>query len=291
MKLLAKFNLIFILFLGAGSAMAAWASYEFLKNNAKDQVKQQAELMMEAATSIRRYTADEIRPLLQKTQMHTTSFLAQTVPAYGAMTSMNYLRKTYPEYSYKEATLNPTNLRDRAVDWEADVIRLFRDNPGRVTFSGERQTPTGPSLYLSKPIKADATCLECHSTPDKAPRAMLRVYGSANGFGWKPNEIIGAQIVSVPMSLPEGIANRAFRKLLVYLAAICIGTLVVVDLALLSIVIRPVKKLSRTADLASKGEVDGGSLPVKGRDEIATLTASFNRMFVSLAKALKLLES
>ena len=29
---------------------------------------------------------------------------------------------------------------------------------------------------------------------------MIALYGSQNGFGWKPGEIIGAQIVSVPMS-------------------------------------------------------------------------------------------
>jgi hypothetical protein len=40
------------------------------------------------------------------------------------------LRRQYPDYAYKEATLNPANLRHRAVEWEADIIGNFKDNPG-----------------------------------------------------------------------------------------------------------------------------------------------------------------
>ena len=54
--------------------------------------------------------------------------------------------------------------------------------------------------------------------------------------------------------------------------------------------IRPLRLISDAADRASKGETNSAPLTVKGNDEIATMTASFNRMQVSLAKALKLLE-
>ncbi len=84
--------------------------------------------MMETALSMRDYTTKQIKPLLigEKTD---TNLHPQIVPAYAATESFNYLRAKYPEYSYKEATLNPTNPRDRPADWEADVIRYFRDNP------------------------------------------------------------------------------------------------------------------------------------------------------------------
>jgi hypothetical protein len=57
---------------------------------------------------------------------------------------------------YKEAALNPTNPRDRAVDWEADIINTFRNHPGAAKeLVGERDTPTGRSLYLARPIAED----------------------------------------------------------------------------------------------------------------------------------------
>ncbi len=290
MKLLAKFNLIFILVFGSGLAVAGYGSYRFLMQDARDQVVRQAALMMESAGAMRTYTSEQIKPLLERRLKHSDTFLPQTVPAFAATTSFDFLRKQYPEYTYREATLNPTNLRDRAVDWEADVINYFRNNPAEKTLISQRHTPTGEALYLGHPIQAKPACLECHSLPERAPKSMLASYGFSNGFGWKEGEIVGAQIVSVPMSLPEQIAERAFRSLLIYLASIFLVTMALIDIALVFVVIRPMRNLSAMADRVSKGEVDVPELPVKGKDEVATLTASFNRMFVSLSKALKLLE-
>ena len=177
------------------------------------------------------------------------------------------------------------------MDWETDIINTFRNHQDRVKMTGERETPDGRSLYLAKPIRSPEACLECHSVPARAPRALIKVYGTANGFGWKPNEIVGAQIVSVPMSVPFEIADSAFKKLVIYLGAIGIGTMLVLDLALVMIVIRPVRRVSRMADEISKGNLEVAAMPVKGRDEIATLSGSFNRMYLSLKKAIQLLEN
>jgi protein-histidine pros-kinase len=291
MKLLVKFNLVFILVFGAGLACAAWFAHSFLRQNATEQVLQNAELMMETALSMRTYTNKQIAPLLTRDELRKRIFFPQTVPAYAATESFNYLRANFPEYSYKEATLNPTNLRDRAVDWESDIIRNFRDNPGKPRLTGSRETPTGASFFLARPLVAFPPCLECHSTPARAPAPMLAVYGSNNGFGWKPNEVVGAQIISVPASLPVAMADRAFRSMLIYVGAAALITLLALDLALVLIVIRPVAKLSSMADRISKGETGVEELPVRGSDEISVLAGSFNRMRVSLAKAINLLES
>ncbi len=291
MKLLTKFTLVFILVFGTGLCLSAYLSFQFLENNARDQVIQQARLMMESASSMRHYTSTEIKPLLDTPAMRRVKFYAQTIPAYSATQTFNALRGSgYPDYVYKEATLNPTNLRDRAVDWEADIISSFRNFPNQSEIIGERETPSGPSLFLAHPIKAPQPCLECHSVPQAAPPSMIRIYGTANGFGWKPNEIVGAQIVSVPMALAVAIARRAFETLVLYLGGVALITIIVLDLALVFTVVRPVSKLSRMADEISRGNMDVPELPVRGRDEIATLAGSFNRMYISLAKAIRLLQ-
>jgi HAMP domain-containing protein len=291
MKLIAKFNLAFIAVFGCGLAIAGFLSCRFLQDDARNQVLRQAGLMMETAQSARAYTNQQLKPLLEPEQRAKNVFIPQTVPAYAATESFLYLRQAYPAYTYKEATLNPTNLRDRAVDWEADVVSIFRNHQDRKEVIGDRDTPDGRSLYLARPIHAPEPCLECHSVPAKAPRAMIKMYGTANGFGWHPNEIVGAQIVSVPMSIPIGIANRAFQTLMLYLGPVGLGTLIILDLALVSIVIRPVMRLSRMADEISKGNLDVPELPAKGNDEIAALAGSFNRMYLSLKKAIQMIEN
>lgn len=291
MKLLAKFNLILGVVLGVGLAIAAAVSHSFLQDDARQEVLRQARLMMAAMRAARDYTTNEVKPVLVAEQQRDASFLPQTVPAFAATEDFSYLRVTYPDYAYKEATLNPTNPRDRAVDWEADVINAFRNSKNRQELVGERDTPTGRSLYLARPIAADPPCLECHSTPSAAPAAMIKRYGPDNGFGWQPHEIVGAQIVSVPMSLPIKMASQAFQTLVVYLAAVFLVSLILLDLALLFTVVRPLRQLSTMADQISVGQMDIPELPVRGKDEIAVLAGSFNRMRRSLERALKMLGS
>jgi HAMP domain-containing protein len=288
MKLLTKFNLILLLLFAAGGLIISQAISSFLLRNARQEVLQEAELMMASARS-RDYTTSNLGPLLEQNPEHKSRFLPETVPAFAAMTTFNKLKRSYPEYTYREAVLNPTNPEHRAGDWEADIIRYLRDNPGQKQVNGQRETPMGPSMFLAVPITAAPPCLECHSTPATAPPAVLSTYGSNNGFGWKQNAIVGAQIISVPMSLPLEKARRLHRLVLVFLVAILIVTIAGLDAAVYFIVIRPLKLVCDAADRVSKGELNPPPLPVKGRDEIASVTASFNCMQVNLAKAFKML--
>jgi protein-histidine pros-kinase len=120
---------------------------------------------------------------------------------------------------------------------------------------------------------------------------MIRRYGSNNGFGWQPGEIVGAQIVSVPMAVPVRMADQAFQTLALYLGAVFLASLILLDLVLLFTVVRPLRKLSTMADQISVGQMDMPELPARGRDEIAVLAGSFNRMRRSLDRAMKMLGS
>ncbi len=289
MKLLLKFNLILITLAAVGLLVVAFVAHNFLQQNARAQVLQQAELMMESASSVRRYTSDELKPLLMGNPKYEQEFLPQTVPAYGATTTFAKLRAHFPEYTYREPALNPTNPQDRAVDWEADVIEQFRNHPDEHELIAERATPTGAALYLAHPIVNRQPCMQCHSEPSVAPASMIRKYGPDHGFGWQLDEIIGAQIVSVPTAVPVDIASKAFHSLMLSLVVAFAALIVATNLILLVLIIRPVRRLAHVANQVSTGQLDGAELPVRGKDEIAELTASFNRLFTSLAKAMRLL--
>jgi len=289
MKLVVKFNLVFVSVFLLGLGVAASVSYDLLQNNARDEIVQNARIMMEAALSTRSYTSTQIRPLLD-TQMKYT-FLPQSVPAYAATEYFNDLRKKYPEYSYKEATLNPTNPRDRANDWEADIIARFRQDAQQTEVMGEREASTGRVLYLARPIQIKSeACLTCHSTVDVAPKTMIDYYGNANGFGWKLNEVVGAQITSVPTAVPIQRARNTFRAFMISLTLVFLFIFVALNLMLFLIVIRPVTRLSRLADQLSLGNLEVPEFTVRSNDEIGVLAESFTRMRKSLLKAMKMLE-
>jgi len=255
LKLLAKFNVLLILLFGIGLLFVSQLSRKFLEENAREQMLQQAKLMISSARSTRDYTDQELDPLLKTSPEASKRFLPQSIPFYAATVTFNHLRKDYPDYTYKEAALNPTNPRDRADGWEADIIDYFRNHPEEKQLMGERQTAMGTSIYLSQPITTDAGCLACHSSPATAPRNLILTYGKANGFGWMQNEIIGAQIVSVPTAVAEKIAAHLYHTLLLYIGATFLATLAVIDLALYYVVIVPLRRLAATADLISTGDL------------------------------------
>ncbi len=294
MKLLTKFNLVLIVVFGLGIVLISHFAYDFLMDDARQQVLQQAQLMANSADATIAYTDEEVSPVLEKTPQHSSNFLAQTIPFYAANTTFKRLRggaAAYNDYVMREAALNPTNLDDRATEWEVDLITWFRNTPGQTQRVGQRDTPVGPVLYYATPIMAAAGCMSCHSNPSVAPRAMIRHYGSDHGFGWKNGNVVGAQIVSVPMSVAIDMANKGFRNLLISLGAVFLLTIVLIDVAMYLIVIRPLRRVSRNADVISKGEIGMPPLEVKGKDEIAAVTASFNRMHTSLVKAFEMLNS
>jgi protein-histidine pros-kinase len=289
MKLLLKVNIVMLIVFLIGLGASYSVADRLLQQNAQAEIRENARIMMESALAVRTYTSKQINPLL-KTQMHY-QFLPQSVAAYSATEYFNNLREKFPDYAYKEATLNPTNPRDRAVDWEVDVVNHFRENSDAKEVIGERDTPTGKTLYLARPLRImDEACLQCHSSVEAAPQTVKDKYGTANGFGWQLKDVVGAQIVSVPFELPLLRANAALKNFVYLLSGLFLFLFVALNLLLLWLVVRPVRRLAGIADQVSKGNMDAPDFPSKGGDEIATLGASFNRMRRSLVEAMNMLQ-
>jgi HAMP domain-containing protein len=288
MGLRLKFNLVLLAVFALGLGATGYISHELLHRNAQEEVLRNAGVMMEASLSMRHYTVSKVRPVLRS---EPDKFLPESVPAFAATEIMGLLRQKYPDYMYKEAAINPTNPNNRVVEWENDIVRAFRSDNALKEISGMRETPTGRSLYLARPFQIkDAACLSCHTTPDLAPPAMVKIYGPANGYGWKLNEVVGAQIVSVPMNLPIRNANRAFVTFISSLAVVFAALFVVLNIMLTQLIVEPITELSFAADQISKGKVDIAELPAKGKDEVAQLGQAFNRMRRSLEKAISLID-
>jgi len=287
MSMMVRFNAALFAAFALAAALAGYVCWTVLENNARRDVLAEADLMLDSATAVRAYTANEILPLLA--ERIDSEFPPQSIPFYAATQNFLHLRERHPQYTYKEATLNPTNPRDRAADWEGDIIQRFRNDPHAAEIAGERDTPMGRSLFLARPIRAEAECLTCHSTPAAAPRSLLARYGAANGFGWQPNEIVGAQVISVPFASATANADKAFRAFVLSLIAVFGVVILAADALLYFQVLRPARAIARVADQLSLGDMTAEDFPRRGAQELLAMTHSFDRMRKSLEKALRLL--
>ncbi len=287
MILLVRLNVVFVI----AFALAGWVAHEICASlqqaDARREVLMTAGLMLDSALASRAYTADEIDPLLVGHMQD--GFPPQSIPFYAATQTFAALRKLHPDFTYKEATLNPTNPRDRATDWEADIIDQFRNHATSDQLAGERATPMGRSLYLARPIRARPECLACHGMPAAAPAALVARYGHDNGFGWQPNEVIGAQIVSVPFADAAASAHRLFSGVTTVILVLLAVLLAVINATVYSLVIRPLRQVARHADEVSLGRATGVTFASGRGDEIGALGEAFERMRKSLDKAMKML--
>ncbi|MEJ2362878.1 MAG: DUF3365 domain-containing protein [Gammaproteobacteria bacterium] len=290
MGLRLKFNLVMLLVAALGLTGIGFVASQMLERNARANILQQAGLMMEGAMAIRSYTVNQIGPLIGSQMTH--KFLPQSVPAYAATQNINGLRKRYPNFTYKEATLNPTNPNARATGWETSIIDYFRNHTNEKQLVGEHTTATGRSLYMARPIKVKSeACLSCHGNVADAPKTMLAKYGKANGFDWHMNEIVGSQIVNVPMEVALDRAHKTLVTFMYSVGAVFALIMLILNLLLNQIVINPVKRMAGIAHEISMGKLDVEECTARGKDEISVLAESFNRMRRSLVNAMQMLNS
>lgn len=291
MKLLLKFNLVLLALFASAIGATGAISWGLVQHNAREEVYYNAKLLIDSASAVRAYTLKNVYPLLL-TQVKY-EFRPEMVSAFSAIEVLKNLRDANAEYKqflYREPALNPTNPENRATDWEADIISQFRNDAVKPPLSGERETPNGRMLFVAKPLRAGAGCLFCHDTADKAPATMVAIYGPTNGFGWKLDQIVAAQIVQVPVAVALARAENNFRVFMLSLVAVLVTVAVALNLLLWWIVIRPVTRISALADRISLGAVDAPDFVAPSRDEIGSLAESLTRMRRSLVQAMKMLD-
>lgn len=294
MGLRAKLNLIVGSLFAIAIAASTWLYFYILEQHAEQDIALTARLMAKSAHAARDYTVEEIEPLL-KSQQKAKEFKKPAVSFYAAKTIFDKLQ-AWPElhaYEYMLPTINPTKAVDRPLPYELEVIRYFIAHPEKSEYSNVYDSPDGPVLRFFEPIKVDHEgCLDCHSEPKRAPASMLAEYqltgaNANNGFGWKMGQIVGAQEVSVPMASPLERARSTYIYFIVLLVGIFIALFGLLNILLHFLIIKPVSEMSRIADAVSLGKLGLPEYVVKGSDEIASLSASFNRMRRSLEEALK----
>jgi len=287
LNLKQKFTILLLVILTFGLSLSGFALSSLLRENAKQDISSTALMLMQTMSSVRKYTSTQVNPELA--DKLATEFLPQSVPAYSAREVFEILRKTpeYRDFFYKEATLNPTNLRDKADGFETEIVEKFRNKADLKEVSGFRSIPGGDIFYVARPLPvSEESCLKCHSVPEAAPQSMITLYGSANGFGWKLNEIIGAQIISVPANNVINKANQSSLLIVLIVSTIFIATILLVNFFLNRQVVIPLKRMTRIAEEVSTGHLEV-EFEQMSNDEIGNLARAFKRMQLSLEMAMK----
>jgi serine/threonine protein kinase len=162
-----------------------------------------AQILLTGMNAVRAYTTGHVRPAIQDKPGSYDNFKPEMIPAFGARRVFEKFRAA-PDYNgfiYKEAAPNPTNPDHRADEFEQGLVEKFRKSPASPDETGVREIEGKPFFYIARAMKVnDTSCLDCHSTPDRAPPRQIELYGSENGFNWKMDDVIAVQMVYVPVT-------------------------------------------------------------------------------------------
>ncbi|WP_414589040.1 c-type heme family protein [Scytonema sp. PCC 10023] len=293
MKIGTKVNLILIIVLLSGILISGIALFRVLETKAQNEVSSKALILMQIANSVRDYTNERVQPLLlpKVDAPNQEKFIPESIPTYTLREVFEKFRqnKEYGNFIYKDATLNPTNLRDKADEFEAEIVERFRKEPGNKSLSNYRIISGEKLFYNARPFAIqDKSCLRCHTTPEQAPKSQIATYGKDNGFGWKLNEIVAAQIVYVPAEEILNNANRSFWLIIGVVGIIFTAIVLIMNQLLKKVVLQRIKTIATVAEKVSVGDMNA-TFDKQSKDEIGDLAEAFNRMKYSLEIALNML--
>jgi HAMP domain-containing protein len=290
-KLAAKFTLLLsLVFIGA-IIVSGFILSKALEQRAEAEVVYRSQILAETMNSIRTFTNTQVSPLLMPLVETQAAFIPEAIPSYTVREVFENLRKNeeYKDFFYKDAILNPTNLRDKADEFETEIVDRFRKEPGLKNISGFRDSYGERMFYTARPFSVkNSTCLRCHSTPEIAPKSHVTSYGSENGFGWKLKEVLGTQIVYVPASQVIEDANRASLMFISIFVVIFAFVIWLIGVLLKRNVLQPIKPLAQIAQKISSDEMSAEEAEefehkklnaiVKRDDELGQLGRVFQRM-------------
>jgi len=288
LSLQARFAVMLIIIFIVSLPLVGAAAYFVLQKNISEDAFEQANVFLNTMESVRHHVGKVIRPVAQENlpgkfdvRLMSTSFAARGVA--------ERLKENFPEYTFRHVSLNPRNPVNKADNFEQGVLQYFTNNRSIKETKGFVDRGDAEYFYVAKAVVSEDSCMQCHSQPDVAPKEVVATYGSTAAFGWQPNQVMASLVVYVPTKLAKAHAMKALLTFMGLYAAVFVVILVMLDRAIVSGIINPIKVFAATADEISKGNFEK-DFTVTSKDEIKTLADAFGRMKISIIASMNMLE-
>ncbi|WP_156826940.1 c-type heme family protein [Geopsychrobacter electrodiphilus] len=260
--------------------------YFLLDRDSLREAKEKTELFTTVMSANQEFMASDVRPEIMD-QLPDAYFPAATVGIVMMGETAKIIQEKYPEYVFKVASPNPLNKDNLSDSFENSIISSFNTGDfdkweGSITKGGKRFYAT------AVPIEARKSCIWCHDTPETANPEMVKEYGRDSGYGYEVGDVVGGRFVYVSMAAADAMT---YKKLALFgggISLLFLLAILIIDRVVISTVVKPIERIVEVAEAISRGKMDR-EFDVKGNDEIKLLADAFNRMKVSLAKAMDIL--
>ncbi len=291
MRLSAKFGITVLVLLAATLGATAWVLIQDEQRSLEAEARQRADTILYFGQACRDYTSKVMRPAVQRQTEHLGSivFEAET-PSLVARGTFEALQERLPGYSFREATLNPLNEKNRARPHEEELIRRFQADRELQELAGFSQRDGEEHFYVARPLLVERSCLRCHGPASEAPEAVRRRYGTSQGYDWVKGEIQTIMMVSVPTQDLRANQRAVFWKVLGLHGGLALSLLLVLHVLFERLVHRRVREAVAVMEQVAADPTTSARIGGLARDELGTMLGAFNRTADSLRDAQLTLE-
>ncbi len=258
----------------------------------EDSITTQAALGLEFELAIQEYT-DEMLRWKRKKPNARDDFLCETMPTpYIARKIFDKVKRNFSDYMIKFSANNPHNPANKAGPDELWVIDWFRRNAGVARWSGKRRIDGVEYHTFISVRRIEQRCLQCHGSPENAPKALRDRYPGRGGFYHKLGDVAGMDIVGIPLGKMNAAMLSDVKTHLLATAiwlAVMFGAILIMFRYIVAKRLLGITRHFREAFLHA-GEGPIGPLPVRGQDEISILAQSYNALAARLQASHESLE-
>jgi len=202
MKTYGRFIIIFLILAVLSSLMISGLGYWSSKGRAVEHARVKAEMLhnyLSASMSFfKNHQRSAVMELLGKEDFYPELMLGFMVTR---MTWDIFAKKNGGDLvDFSQATNNPLNESNRAIESEAKIISTFLENPSLPKQAGIIERNGEQHYFVATPVRVwNEKCLQCHGDPDDAPRFQTEMYGTEHGYGWVLEDVVSSTIVYVSM--------------------------------------------------------------------------------------------
>lgn len=287
LRLRARFTVTLLIVYILSLPFIIIGSYCILKQNAIRETLGESNLMLAAMEGAREYTGEVLSPTVTKELPN--KFVVEAMSAtFVAKGIEKRIRERLPNYSFKEATLNPLNLEYKADDFEKKKIEDYRTGKLTKEWRGYKKTGRGSFYVIMRPVEIKPDCLRCHGDSSIAPPEVREKYGTTHGYNWKVGEIQTVNSIYVPADVPIENAKKDLVLFSVIYSIFFFAVIIIIDRLIVASIIKPIEHFADVADEVSRGRFEK-KFTVNTNDEMKTIADAFTRMKLSLAKAMDIM--
>ncbi len=287
---LATYVAIFIFI--ATSALLLIVNFQ-LKKFAVTLAEDDARLFLEEKQATIDYVVEHLRPplleLIKAKEMPESYFEPSWMSAgYINRHIMKYLAKTeFSDLYYKNAAINARSPENEADPIEAAFLEKARKYTSILRHSDVVEFDGKPFfVYMrTNTSRFQEVCLKCHSTPDKAPADLIKIYGSERSFGKQIGDIVSVLSLRIPLGKVYSNINSLTIKLFVAICGFAVFFFMVQLLITKRIIVAPLNQITNKAIAISQNDsLLGQTVSIKGQGELKELANAFSCMSERLAE-------